>query len=313
MTTTPVAATRLQRAGDELVSRVGLPESAAVYLKREDEHELGAFKWRGALPTVTKYKGEGAASVVTASTGNHGAATAWACRQLGLDCVVFGPERCSETKLALIRGQGAATVLSGADLDEAKDAARIYAAEQALPFFEDGAEPAQFDGYATVTHELLAQLDVPPARVLVPLGNGALLIGVGRALRAASPASELVAVVAREAPVMARSVAARKPVDGQRCATFADGLAARVAIADAVDAIVELDCTMVEVAERDLAVAVGDYAAAGIRAEGSAAAPLAALRQMDHQAGANVLLVTGRNIDDALHTRAIETPESFPV
>jgi len=48
-----------------------------LYFKREDVHELGAFKWRGALPTVRAYKENGASAVVTASTGNHGAATAW--------------------------------------------------------------------------------------------------------------------------------------------------------------------------------------------------------------------------------------------
>jgi threonine synthase len=49
-----------------------------VFLKREDVHELGAFKWRGALPVLRGYRDAGAEAVVTASTGNHGAATAWA-------------------------------------------------------------------------------------------------------------------------------------------------------------------------------------------------------------------------------------------
>ncbi len=47
-----------------------------VFVKREDVHELGAFKWRGALPVLTAYREAGADAVVTASTGNHGAATA---------------------------------------------------------------------------------------------------------------------------------------------------------------------------------------------------------------------------------------------
>ena len=49
-----------------------------LWLKREDVHELGAFKWRGALPALRAYRERGAEAVVTASTGNHGAATAWA-------------------------------------------------------------------------------------------------------------------------------------------------------------------------------------------------------------------------------------------
>src|SRR5262245_9306555 len=52
-----------------------------LFLKREDVHELGAFKWRGALPVLEQYREGGAEAVVTASTGNHGAATAWAAQR----------------------------------------------------------------------------------------------------------------------------------------------------------------------------------------------------------------------------------------
>ncbi len=51
------------------------PFRDGIWLKREDEHQLGAFKWRGALATIEARRPE---VVVTASTGNHGAATAWA-------------------------------------------------------------------------------------------------------------------------------------------------------------------------------------------------------------------------------------------
>src|SRR5687768_18363373 len=62
----------------------GLGRGTNLHLKREDVHELGAFKWRGALPVLTSYRDHGATTVVTASTGNHGAATAWAAQRLGL-------------------------------------------------------------------------------------------------------------------------------------------------------------------------------------------------------------------------------------
>ncbi len=68
----------------------------------------------------------------------------------------------------------------GADLDESKELAREHAAANDLPFFEDGAEPAQFDGYEAIGREILEQLGRPPARVIVPVGNGALIIGVAR-------------------------------------------------------------------------------------------------------------------------------------
>ena len=78
-----------------------------VLLKREDQHELGAFKWRGALPVLEEWKQDGASRVVTASTGNHGAAAAWAAERLGLRAVVYVPERATRAKVALAEDLGA--------------------------------------------------------------------------------------------------------------------------------------------------------------------------------------------------------------
>ncbi len=278
-----------------------------LFLKREDVHELGAFKWRGALPALELYRSRGADAVVTASTGNHGAASAWAAERLGMRAVVFAPEDASRTKVALLERLGAELHLVGEDLDVAKDLGRDWAVERGLPFFEDGAEPAQFEGYAAIGRELLGQLGEPPARVVVPVGNGALLIGVARAVGAAS-----VGVVAKEAPVMALSVAAGRPVECERMATFADGMAVRVAIPLAVEEIVRLGVPMTSVSERAIALAVGRCAAAGIRVEGSAAAALAAHHALGAADGPTVVIVTGRNIEDTLYRRAVEEPESFP-
>ena len=65
----------LEKAPDTLAA------GRVVYFKREDRHALGAFKWRGALPAVEAFRARGAAGIVTASTGNHGSAAAWAARQ----------------------------------------------------------------------------------------------------------------------------------------------------------------------------------------------------------------------------------------
>jgi threonine dehydratase len=67
---------------------------------------------------------------------------------------------------------------------------------------------------------------------------------------------------------------------------------------------------MLRVSEREIAHAVGAYARAGIRAEGAAGAGRAALRQVT--ADPVVVIVCGSNIDDDLHARAVQHPESFP-
>jgi threonine dehydratase len=280
----------------------------SVWLKREDQHELGAFKWRGALPALERFKADGSDAVVTASTGNHGAATAWAAQRIGLRAIVFVPEGASRAKVDRLAALGAELHEVGPDLDASKELAREFAAEHGLAFFEDGAETAQFDGYEAIGREIVEQLGERPARVVVPVGNGALLIGVARGLEG----DAAVAVVAKEAPVMALSVEAGHPVACERAATFADGMAVRVAVPLAVEEIVRLGVPFVQVSERALARAIGSFAAAGLRVEGSAAAALAALEQVEPVDGPTVLVVTGSNIDDELHRRAVERPESFP-
>ena len=287
-----------------------LAAGRALYLKREDVHELGAFKWRGALPVLRSYAERGASAVVTASTGNHGAATAWAARELGLEATVFVPVGAAETKTARIRALGGDLREEGQDFDDAKARAAAYAAAGGIPYFEDGREPGQYEGYREIGHEISAQLGRTPATVVVPLGNGALIGGVGDAF--AGEATEVVGVVARDAPVMADSFDARRVTASDRCETVADGLAVRVAIPYAVERIQDVVHNVVRVSERELALAIGRLADAGIRVEASAAASLAGLDRLEGPAEPIVLVLTGRNIDDPLFERARDAPETFP-
>lgn len=288
----------------------GLAPGRNVYLKREDVHELGAFKWRGALPVLERYAAEGADGVVTSSTGNHGVATAWAAGRFGLRATVYLPTRPSRTKLALLNSLGADVRVTGDDLDEAKEQAVAYARSAGLPFFQDGGDPGQLDGYAAIGEEVIDQMSTPPAVVVVPVGGGALLAGIGRVVGTRSPDTARIGVVAKEAPVMALSWQARRPVASDRCATIADGLAVRVAIPVGVAWLLETADAMLQVSERDIARAVTAYDSLGIRVEGAAAAALAALTQVDAE-GPVVLIVTGRNIDDELLARCRDDPESF--
>lgn len=283
-----------------------------LYLKREDVHELGAFKWRGALPALTEYRARGHDTVVTASTGNHGAAAAWAAGRLGLRAIVYAPKGATRAKLELIEALGAELRLAGETFDVAKEEAAAFAEHDELPLFVDGAEPAQYDGYRAIASEILDQLTAPPAAVVVPVGNGALLGGIGAEILERSPVTARVGVQSAGAPVMVESWRAGTVVECASAETFADGLAARVAVPLAVDVLRRVASQMLLVSERAIARAVGAFAAAGIRVEGSAAAGLAALDQLEGANGPVVVVVTGRNIDDELWRRACDKPESFP-
>jgi threonine dehydratase len=297
--------TPLDRAPDALAEFAGRHE---LWLKREDVHELGVFKWRSTLPVVRRL---GRDAVVTSSTGNHGAAVAWACKEEGVRAIVFVPPGASPPKLALLERLGADVRVAGSDLDEAKDAARAYAAAEGLPFFEDGAEPLQYEAYEAIGDEILEQCPSTPATVVTPIGNGALAGGIGAALGRRAPGVLRVGVVAQQLPVMAASYEAGVPVEVPAGQTIADGLAVRVAIPLAVERLRTAVDLMLRVSERELAEALVACHDAGVAVEPSAAAALAAAPKLP--GGEPVVLVmTGRNLDPAVLVRARRDPDSFP-
>jgi threonine dehydratase len=289
---------------------VALARGRDLWLKREDGHEIGSFKWRGALPVVRLHAGGGAHAVVTASTGNHGAAVSWACRELGVRAIVYAPRHASATKLELLDALDADVRLAGRDFDDAKDEAHRFAAAAGLPYFEDGAEPLQYEAYEEIGRELLRQAPAPPKVVVVPIGNGALAGGVGSAVARETPAAVRVGVVAKAMPVMADSFEAGAPVPPRDGETIADGLAVRVAIPLAVERLRAAVDRVVRVSERALAEAVAACAESGLRVEASAAAAIAALSALDAD-GPIVAVMTGRNIDERLLERARSDPHSF--
>ena len=253
-------------------------------------------------------------AVVTSSTGNHGAAVAWACGRLGAKAIVFVPPAANLQKLALLENLGAHVTVAGTDLDEAKDAARAYADERGLPFFEDGAEPLQYEAYGAIGDEILDQSPSVPAAVVTPIGNGALAGGIGAAIGSRAPDVTRVGVVAREMPVMAASYDAGRPVNVPTGTTIADGLAVRVAIPLAVERLCNTVDLMLRVSERSIAAALIACHDAGVLVEPSAAAALAAIRDRPDLGsdGPIVLVMTGRNADPDVLERATRDLDSFP-
>jgi threonine dehydratase len=206
---------------------------------------------------------------------------------------------------------GADVRLAGADFDEAKAEAERFAADHGV-LFVDGLEREQYEGYSTIADEILEQVPETPSAVVVPVGNGALIGGIGIGICERDCDIERIGVVAKAAPCMALSWEAGEPVECESAATFADGLAVRVAVPLALEVLGEVVNRMVQVSEREIARAVGAYAEAGIRAEGAAGAALAAVSQLPDLDDPLVLVVTGRNIDDELFKRAVEAPDTFP-
>jgi threonine dehydratase len=278
-----------------------------VLLKREDQGPGGSFKWRGALCACAAFRAAGARAVVTSSTGNHGAATAWAASRLGLEAHVVLPIDASPVKRALIESHSARVHEHGEQLTDAAVRAESLASELGAPLFEDGGCEAQLMGTETIGRELL---EARPQAVITPLACGALAGGLVRGLRGRDPCPRVIAVQS-EAFARFREVWAGRADPGPEGGrSFADGLADNRIVEPAFSACAELD-GILTVDDAALAAAIRElHERRGILVEGAAAAPLAALRSQPDQLprGRVVLILSGRNLDQATAASILAGP-----
>jgi threonine dehydratase len=209
--------------GDELGAR--------VTLKVETLNPIRSFKGRGADLCVSRLPAD--AIIVCASAGNFGQAMAYACRKRKLEITIFASVNANALKLQRMRALGARVELDGEDFDAAKLAAKRFAAHAGALMIEDSLDPATGEGAGTIALELLRSPE-PIDTILVPLGNGALLAGVARVMKALRPAVRVVAVQAAGAPAMIESLRANRVIKHDRVATIADGIAVRIPVPEAL-------------------------------------------------------------------------------
>jgi threonine dehydratase len=211
-------------ASPELTRRTG----ARVFLKLENIQHTGSFKLRGTmnklLSLATEERRRG---VVAASTGNHGAATAYACHELGIPCRVFVPEGASESKLDAIRSCGAEIESAGNDGVVSERTARAYAAQHGLTYVSPYNDATVVAGQGTIGEELSRQVGKIDA-IFISLGGGGLLSGVAGFLRTVDSEVEVVACSARNSAVMYESLLAGEILDLESLPTLSDGTAGGV-------------------------------------------------------------------------------------
>jgi len=202
-----------------------------LVVKVETLNPVRSFKGRGASLFLARVPpGE---TLVCASAGNFGQAMAYACRAKGVRLVVYASVNANPLKLGRMRALGAEVRFYGEDFDAAKVAAKRFAAEEGLRMVEDGLEPATGEGAGTMGLELLRWLE-PLDAVLIPLGNGAMLTGMGRWIKAHAPSTQVVGVAARGAPAMVESWRAGRVVEHASVHTIADGIGVRIPVPEAV-------------------------------------------------------------------------------
>ncbi len=245
-----------------------------LVVKLETLNPIRSFKARGALWLASQLDGK--PHLVCATAGNFGQGMAWAARKHGLRITIFVGAGASQLKVERMRALGADVRTAGADADETHAATRAFAAANGALLVEDGRDAAIAEGAGTIGVELMRWSDRFDA-VMLPLGDGALLGGTARWIKAHSPATRMIGVCARASPAMERSWRERRVVS-RPADTIADGISICTPMAEAVADLVGLIDDIVLVEEETLVEAMRlAHHELGLVLEPSGAAGLAGL------------------------------------
>ena len=151
----------------------------------------------------------------------------------------FPAENPNPVKRKRIADLGAKIVEQGQDISDAFDGAVTYAQAEGVFLLNDATDPDLPAGPATIALEILEQLP-ETSQIYVPMGDTALIRGIGAAAKQISPGIRIVGVQAERAPSYFLSWKQDRVVTTESCNTIADGLATRTPVMENVKAIREL-------------------------------------------------------------------------
>jgi len=277
-----------------------------VWLKCECLQTGGAFKLRGATNRLLQLSPEERAKgVVAFSSGNHARGVAIAARRLGIRAVIVMPSDAPQVKVDGTRGEGAEIVFYDRRGDSrGAIAARISEETGAtvVPSFDD---PAIVAGQGTAGLEIVEQLGRSPGRIVVPCGGGGLASGIALAV----PDAEMVIVEPERWDDMGRSLEIGEivPVEPDAPSTFCDAIMTPRVSPITFGILGGRGAKAASVSDAEVAEAVRfAWTRHQLVVEPGAAVALAAL--LSGKLGPledTVAVVSGGNIDPALHARII--------
>jgi threonine dehydratase len=288
-----------QYAWPLLAERLGAPGSE-VWVKHENATPAGAFKVRGGLMYVDRLveREPHVRGLISATRGNHGQSIAIAGTRAGLPVTIVVPHGNSPDKNASMRAWGAELIEHGRDFQAAREHAAAVGAERGLEMVPSFHLDLVL-GVATYGLELfeaVPALDV----VYVPVGMGSGACGLIAARDALGLSTEIVGVVAEQAPATALSVAAGHVVCTDTAETFIDGVACRVPDAQAIELISGGCARIVQVSEDACADAMRVLLETThqMPEPAGAVATAAMFAEADRLAGKRVAtIMTGGNLD----------------
>jgi len=270
-------------------------------VKVETTNPIRSFKGRGSDFALRALDAK--LKVICASAGNFGQAVAYAGRSRGMTVEVFVPIDVNPGKLTRMKSLGASVTVIGSDFEEAKQRAREKAErESGCVFLEDGADAAISEGAGTIGMELLSSGNIDA--IVLPVGDGALISGIGTWVKGHSPQTKIIGVCATGSPAMMESWHTGKAVAGGRPNTIADGIAVRAPIAGSVERMRAVVDEMVLVDDTQMIEAMRLAASTlGILLEPAGASGLAAIRAHDIPGNRVATVLTGGNVHPDLLAR----------
>lgn len=196
-----------------------------VYLKCENLQYTGAFKLRGAFNKLLSLSpSQRQQGVVTASSGNHGAAVARALSTLNIPGIVFVPETVSSTKVDNIKNYDVPLNVHGTDCMQTELYALNYAKEHQMVYVSPYNDLQVIAGQGTIALELAQQISHADV-ILVPVGGGGLISGIAGYIKAISPKTQVIGCLPINSPVMAESIKAGTIIEMESLPTYSEATA----------------------------------------------------------------------------------------
>jgi len=198
---------------------------ASVFVKWECLQHTGVFKLRGAYNKIASLPRDVAQQgVVTASTGNHALAVAYAAQTCRVPATVVVPHGASPLKLEKCKQYGATILEHGSNYDEAAAFSIQYTEENQVTLVHAYADPFVIAGQGTVGYELLE--DLPEVNVvIVPIGGGGLISGISLWVKTIDPDIRIIGVQTTATRAFFENYQAQRLFHVPIEPTIADGLA----------------------------------------------------------------------------------------
>jgi threonine synthase len=170
----------LGEGGTPLVSlaktarRLGLGQ---LWAKLEFVSPTGSFKDRGSAVLISAALAEGVTEFTEDSSGNAGASLAAYAAAAGIKAHIFVPSNAAPGKLDQIRIFGADLHAIDGPRQAATDAAEAFLKDRGMPYLSHNLSPYFSDGMKAFAYEIEDSATADIRHVVLPVGNGSLLIG----------------------------------------------------------------------------------------------------------------------------------------